>query len=66
MVIETKEFTIAESKDEAYWIERKKVSEQQVKAHQSELEVIPQHIKFHKAIIKMCEEKLVKTPKTLK
>lgn len=60
MVIETAEFTFAEDKSEAYWIERKKVSEAQIKALRNELEEIPRHIMFHEAIIAMCEEKLAK------
>ena len=59
-MIETEEFTFAESKEEAYWIERKNVSLAQIKALKSELEAIPRHIKFHEAVIKMCEEKIKK------
>ena len=59
-MIETEEFTFAESKDEAYWIERKRVSEAQIKALKSELEQIPKHIMFHEAIMKMCNEKIKK------
>ena len=59
-MIETEEFTMAESKDEAYWIERKKSSEVAINNLKADLEVIPRHIAFHEAIIAMCEEKIKK------
>ena len=60
MVIETEEFTFAESKDEAYWIDRKKQSEQAIKLLKADMEMIPNHIKFHEEVIKMCQEKIKK------
>ena len=60
MVIETGEFTFAESKDEAYWIDRKKQSELAIKMLKADLEAIPRHIAFHEAVIKMCEGKIKK------
>ncbi len=53
MVIETEEFTFAESKDEAMWIDIKKRYEQNLKA-------IKKDMVFIEAVIKMCDEKIKK------
>jgi len=48
-MIETEEFTMAESKEEAFWIETKK-------RYELNLEVLKKDVVFVEAIIKMCGE----------
>ena len=58
-MIKLEEFGLkmAENKDEAFWIEKKELSEKLVQDLEKELELIPQAIEFHKSVAKMCEEK---------
>ena len=53
MVIETEEFTFAETKDEAFWIEIKE-------RYEKNLAALKKDQKFIEAIIEMCESKIKK------
>lgn len=59
-MIETEEFTMAESKDEAFWIQRRKDSENAIKQHELAMEEIPRYVSFHKALIALCDTKILK------
>ena len=52
-MIETNEFTFAESKDEAMWIDIKK-------RYEKNLEALEKDKIFIEEVIKMCEEKIKK------
>lgn len=56
------------SKEEAYWKTRIESSENIIKTHEEAIKESPQHIDFHKKIIKMCEEelKLIKSKQEVK
>ena len=51
MVIETEEFTFAESSEEAMWIDIKK-------RYEKNLEALKKDQVFIEAVIKMCQEKI--------
>ena len=49
------------SKEEAFWTQKKEVSERMVKAMEQDLEDIPHLIRFHQAVIDMCKQKIKKS-----
>lgn len=57
-MIETDDFTMAENEEEAFWAEKKSLSEELIKGMEKDLEQIPKLINFHKAVICMCEQKM--------
>lgn len=48
------EFEIV-TKDEAFWRDKRDLSEKSIKALKEDYEIIPRLIKFHEEIIKLCE-----------
>lgn len=66
-MIETEEFTMAESKEEAYFMERKAEAEKNIigleknlETTKENLENIPRHIEFNKLLIELCNSKIKK------